>query len=127
MLRNMLPGRSHHPILVVEDDTDIRDAMAKILEKNGFTVIGACDGEDALEKLRAGARPCLILLDIYMPRKDGWEFRAEQVQDPDLSGIPTIAYSADDSIEDRALALGLPFFRKPAVLDRVVNIVKRYC
>jgi CheY-like chemotaxis protein len=62
-----------------------------------------------------------------MPRKDGWEFRAEQVQDPNLSGIPTIAFSADDANEERALALGLPFFKKPAVLDRVVNIVRRYC
>ncbi len=123
----MLPGRSHHPILIVDDDEATRDAMAALLERNGFTVRCAADGIDALGQLRAGLQPCLILLDMFMPRKDGWEFRAEQVADPQLSGIPTIAYSADDSIEDRATALGLPFFKKPAVLDRVVNIVKRYC
>ena len=127
MLFGMLPGRAHNPILIVDDDEATRDAMAALLERSGFTVRCAGDGEEALAHLRSGLQPCLILLDIFMPRKNGWEFRAEQVADPQLSGIPTIAYSADDSIEDRAQALGLPFFRKPAVVDRILNIVKRYC
>jgi len=123
----MLPGRHHNPILIIDDDDVTRTAMAALLQRSGFTVACASDGADGLAQLRSGLQPCLILLDMFMPRKDGWEFRAEQVADPQLSGIPTIAYSADDTIEDRAVALGLPFFRKPAVLDRVVNIVRRYC
>jgi CheY-like chemotaxis protein len=127
MLFAVQPGRGHNPILIVDDDEDTRAALATLLEQSGFTVVRACDGVEALEHLRSGLQPCLILLDLFMPRKDGWEFRAEQVADPLLSGIPTIAYSADESIEDRAVALGLPFFKKPAVLDRIVNIVRRYC
>ena len=123
----MLPGMGHNPILIVDDDDATREAMAELLQRSGFRVACACDGADGLAQLRSGLRPCLILLDIFMPRKNGWEFRAEQVADPQLSGIPTIAYSADDSSEERAVALGLPFFQKPGVLDRVVNIVKRYC
>ena len=119
--------RCPNPILIVDDDVATRSAMAQLLENSGFAVVAACDGGDALDQLRAGVAPCLILLDIYMPRKDGWAFRAEQVTDPELSGIPTIAYSADDTIEDRAVALGLPFFKKPLALDRLVNIVRRYC
>jgi CheY-like chemotaxis protein len=123
----VLAARCHNPILIVDDDASTRDAMAALLEGNGFPVVTACDGDDALAILRSGVEPCLILLDMFMPRKDGWQFRAEQVADPQLSGIPTIAFSADDTIEDRAVALGLPFLTKPVAFDRLVNIVRRYC
>ena len=121
----MSGGRCH--VLIVDDDASTRDAIAALLKGSGFTVVTAADGDDALALLRSGVEPSLILLDMFMPRKDGWQFRAEQVADPELSGIPTIAFSGDDTIEDRAVALGLPFLTKPVALDRLVNIVKRYC
>src|SRR5690348_5406718 len=63
-----------HPILVVEDDDDVRDAMVQVLEAEGYDAIPASDGEDALGRLEAGLAPCLILLDLMMPRMDGWQF-----------------------------------------------------
>jgi two-component system, chemotaxis family, chemotaxis protein CheY len=116
----------HHQILIVEDDQSTREAIDALLTADGYTVVTARDGEDALTQLRAGTRPCLIILDMYMPRMDGWEFREAQIRDPDLSGIPTIAYSADGGLEERALALGLPFFQKTRV-DTLLKIVRRYC
>ena len=123
----MLAARCHSPILIVDDDASTREAMAALLKGSGFTVLTATDGDHALAVLRSGVEPCLILLDMFMPHKDGWQFRAEQIADPQLSGIPTIAFSGDDTVEDRAVALGLPFLTKPVALDRLVNIVKRYC
>jgi CheY-like chemotaxis protein len=116
----------HHEILIVEDDESTREAVSALLTASGYTVVEAGDGEEALTVLRSGARPCLIILDMYMPRMDGWEFREVQIGDPDLSGIPTIAYSADGALEERALSLGLPFFQKTH-LDTVLKIVRRYC
>jgi two-component system response regulator MprA len=81
-------------VLIVEDDHDIRECMADALEVEGYSVALAANGREALEKLRAGVRPDLILLDLLMPVMSGWEFRHEQLADPLLSGIPVVVVSA---------------------------------
>ena len=70
---------AHAPpcVLIVEDNADARAAFEALLEQKGFGVVTAGDGEEALEVLRAGLKPRLILLDLMMPRKDGWQFRRE--------------------------------------------------
>lgn len=84
-------GRS---ILLVEDDELIRRAIQMVLEWEGYRVDCASNGQEALDYLRAGNRPCLILLDLMMPVLDGEQFRHEQASDPELASIPVIIVSA---------------------------------
>ena len=82
-------------VLVVDDDPSIREVIVELLSMVGCTALEAHSGRAALELLRA-RRPCpaVILLDLVMPDMDGWRFRAEQLTDPSLSGIPVIVMSA---------------------------------
>jgi CheY-like chemotaxis protein len=82
-------------VLVVEDEPDIRDAMAEALSSEGYVVSAATDGHDALERLKDGV-PCadVIVLDMMMPVMDGWQFLAAKEADRALAGIPVIVTSA---------------------------------
>ncbi|HET9594287.1 MAG TPA: response regulator transcription factor [Anaeromyxobacteraceae bacterium] len=80
-------------ILVVEDDADIRQVMAEALESQGYEVALAPDGAVALRLARED-RPDLILLDLMMPRMDGWSFRRAQLADEALADIPVVVVSA---------------------------------
>src|SRR6516165_3917335 len=83
------PGTGKN-ILLVEDDEIVRRAIQMVLEWEGYYVECARNGQEALDTLRAGSRPSLILLDILMPVLDGEEFRREQLQDPRFASIPVI-------------------------------------
>ncbi len=125
------PEPAENVIMVIEDDVDLRDGIAYLLEACGYEVIAAEDGEDALQRLRRGAHPCLILLDLNMPRKDGFQFRREQMQDPTLETIPTIAYSGiytGTGLREKAAALGIStVLEKPVDYDALLDLVERYC
>jgi CheY-like chemotaxis protein len=84
-------GRS---ILLVEDDDLIRRAMQMVLEWEGYRVDFATNGQEALDYLRAGNRPAVIVLDVMMPVLDGEQFRQEQLNDPSLAQIPVVVVSA---------------------------------
>jgi len=99
-------------LLLVEDDTSIRLALTDMLEDEGFAVTTAINGREALDDLRQGPPPDVILLDLMMPVMDGWEFRVEQRSDPILAGIPLLAMSADLSAKARAIAADA-YVRKP--------------
>jgi CheY-like chemotaxis protein len=81
------------PILVVDDNSDTRDALRRVLQIRGHPVVTARDGRDALAYLRGGGPASLIVLDLYMPRVDGRRFRAAQLGDPGLAHIPVIVFS----------------------------------
>jgi two-component system, chemotaxis family, chemotaxis protein CheY len=76
-------------VLVVEDNGTTRDRIATVLREQGYEVVEAVDGLDAWQKL-SGRRFDLILLDLIMPRVDGWQFRAEQLRHPLLASIPPV-------------------------------------
>ena len=84
-------------ILLVEDDDILRGAMQLVLEWEGYRVACAGDGRQALDYLRAGGRPALILLDVMLPVLGGWRFRREQRRDPGLAAIPVVVVSALES------------------------------
>ncbi len=112
-------------VLVIDDDADICEVIQTILELNGYQVITARDGVDALAKLRGGARPSLIILDLMMPRMNGVQFRAEQESDSALRGIPVVILSGDGRAESKAAALGLEGLRKPVELEHLLATVER--
>ncbi len=93
MLTFELAG-SVHTILVVEDDPDVRVALAELLASEGYQVTATADGGEALNRLRAGLRPEVILLDLMMPHCDGWDFRREQLQDPTFASVPVVLVTA---------------------------------
>src|SRR5579859_3405973 len=97
---------SRKSILVVEDDAATRDAVALVLQDEGYSVTGVANGQEALAHLRQTEPPNLILLDLMMPIMNGWEFRQQQTQDPALQAIPVLVISADRSVPQKAAALG---------------------
>lgn len=114
------------PILVVDDDDEIREVMKTILELEGYRVIEARDGAEALELLRGSTRPDLILLDLMMPVMDGREFRERQRKDPLLGAIPVVLVSAFSLADANVAAMGaVGYLRKPFELETLLEIVAR--
>ena len=118
----------HHQILVVDDDADTRDTLAVFLELHGYAVVLATDGADGLRKLRAGLRPCLILLDLMMPEKNGFQFRVEQIIDPTLAEIPVVIYSGDPEAHATGTVFGgVACLRKPIKVEELFEVLKAHC
>lgn len=105
-------------IIIVEDDTVLRDVLAEKLQRSGYIVDIAQDGVIAMERIRA-VRPDCILLDILMPRKSGIEVMEEMHADENLRGIPVIIISnSGQPVEiKRAQELGAKEFLIKAVFD----------
>jgi CheY-like chemotaxis protein len=118
-----------HRVLVVDDDPDIRETVMEVLEENGHRAQGACNGLEALERLRGSDElPCLILLDLMMPTMDGQAFRIEQLKDPMLSPIPVVVISAFRDSAEKAKELAADgHLSKPVSLDDLMNLVTRFC
>lgn len=116
-------------ILVVEDNEDIRDAVAESLEDAGYDVWVAANGAIAIDALReSNDLPCLILLDLMMPVMDGAQFLQEMRRDPRLSALPVVVVTADDSAITKATALGTHGgLRKPVQLNELLSTVSKYC
>jgi len=122
----MLPVGSF-TILLVEDDFDVREALAETLRDEGYAVECAVDGVQALDYLRAGGRPGLILLDLMMPRMSGSEFRMVQKVDPQLADLPVVLISADGRMEEKALTLETDgAIKKPIDVDELLSTVERF-
>jgi CheY-like chemotaxis protein len=115
-------------VLVVDDDYAVLDAIKDVLEDEGYEVSLAANGLEALNQLRRGKPPCVILLDLMMPIMNGWEFRREQLRDQTLAAIPTIivtAHSRADESTEELLAAGC--IRKPAQPDELLATIRGYC
>lgn len=114
------------PILVVEDDPEIRKLVRTILERNGHTVLEAPHGAAALEQLEQGPLPGLVLLDLYLPVMDGWEFRRSQLARPRLAAIPVVVITAAaDGLVEPIEAEQV--IKKPLDIGRLLDVVRRYC
>jgi CheY-like chemotaxis protein len=114
-------------ILLVEDNTDNRIIYRRALEHFGYTVIEALDGEEAI-RLATERLPDLILMDISIPRIDGWEATRVIRADPRTKGIPVVALSAHAMPADRARAGEVGFasyLTKPIEPRRVVEEIER--
>jgi len=120
-------------VLIVEDDPDTREMLALMLTTEGFHAVAAEDGLEALHLLRTVRRrapqiPCLVLLDLKMPRLGGGEFRRAQLGDPAVANVPVAVMSGATDAEQRARALGaVATLIKPIDVDRLLDVVRRYC
>lgn len=114
-------------ILLVDDDSALREALAEFLEERGYEVSCAGDGREALALLAAPPPPDAILLDLAMPVMDGWAFRAAQRRDPRWALIPTIILSASLGMDDGALEKLAPALalQKPFDLRRLLDALGR--
>lgn len=126
MMVAVRPG--HRPVLVVEDDADVRDAVAASLRDEGYVVAEAENGRLALEWLQSNADPCLVLLDLWMPVMTGMELREVMARDPRLSAVPLVVVSAAGDARAQAQEMGaIGFLRKPLDLHDLLATVERYC
>ena len=122
----MTPSHGHCPVLIVEDDEDLREMMAQLLTIEGYDAATVANGREALDYLSHAARPHLILLDLMMPVMDGWEFRRHQKADPKLAPVPVIVLSALDPSRADAVDAAA-FLKKPLDFDRLLDLVRTYC
>lgn len=113
-------------VLVIDDTSDVREAVSLLLQTHGYAVESAVDGLDAVRKLEAGSRPDLILLDIAMPRMDGFAFRRWQAADERFCSIPIVLLSGVyDPPRARRLS-GLPVVSKTAGVDAILAAVRKH-
>lgn len=109
-------------VLIVEDDPDTQEAFSTAIGDAGFDVMAVKDGREALDYLREGGRADAILLDLMMPRMDGWQFRRRQLADKKLAHIPVVVVSAARVARNSALGFGAAIFLgKPVQFDDLLG------
>jgi CheY-like chemotaxis protein len=114
------------PVLIVEDDADLREMMAQLLALEGYHTAAVSNGQEALEYLQQKNAPDVILLDLMMPVMDGWEFRRHQQANPALAGVPVIVLSALDQSRTSDVHADA-ILKKPLDFDRLLELVRLYC
>ncbi len=116
------------PIMLVEDDPELREALTDVLAAQGFQMLEASNGQEALDLLRKRhLRPTLILLDLMMPVMDGRSFLQERGNDPHLAQVPVVVLTAQRAaacqIEEEVVAV----LDKPFALKRLLEIIHDVC
>ena len=111
-------------VLVVDDDFDIREALSDVLASEGYSGLTAADGGEALERLRGGVRPAVMLLDLMMPRVSGVEVIDALRKDESLSKIPVVVCSANRGYGPDDLGVH-DVLRKPVSVEELLEAVAR--
>ncbi len=122
-----VPPRSQPDVLVVDDDRALRDGILRLLDDEGFSGIGAEDGFEALQHLDAGLRPRLVLVDLEMPRMNGWSFVRKIEEQPSLASLPIVVMSgiaAPGFAPPRRNDAG--FLKKPLVPAELLRVARQY-
>ena len=115
------------PILVVEDDREQRETLCAMLDFEGFGHAEASNGREALAYLDRSGAPCVVLLDLDMPVMNGWVFRAQQLADERLSGIPVVVVTAnDEGLIDRFPGVA-GFLYKPLNFEKLAALLALVC
>ncbi len=106
-----MPGQSAKKILIVEDDRSLQNALVEVLNREGFVTVSVLDGEEALAKL-ASDKPDLVLLDIILPKKDGYEVLAEMKKNEATKDLPVLILTNLEEVDNvqKALDLGATTF-----------------
>jgi chemosensory pili system protein ChpA (sensor histidine kinase/response regulator) len=123
-----LPQSQKDTILVVDDSINVRRFLALALEKAGYLVEQAKDGQDAVEKLLGGSTVCAVICDIEMPRLDGYGFLARVKSDPALAPLPIAMLTSRSGDKHRQLAMTLgaaAYFSKPYNERELLRILRQ--
>ena len=114
-------------ILVVEDDTSIRELLVELLQSEGYRVASAVNGLEGIKYLQSQNRPDLILIDLMMPVMDGYSFRTEQLKNEAWAKIPTVVMSAEANAKEKMKSYKITaFLSKPVELDTILRTVAHY-
>ena len=115
-------------IFLIEDDRDICANLEDLLTSEGYETEVAFDGRDALDRLKGEVNlPSLIILDLMMPKLDGFEFRKEQEKDPLLTNIPVVVMTADGKIEAKSRKVrAKAFLKKPVDIYDFLAVVRQF-
>jgi CheY-like chemotaxis protein len=120
--------QAQHTVLLINDDADTTEALRLFIGRDGHAVETAENGEDALDVLRGGLRPCIIVLDLMMPVMDGFEFRYEQMKDPEIADIPVIVCSAAVDPQKAAQQLrAAAYVQLTSQLGTLRTLVREHC
>ncbi|MDP2340059.1 MAG: response regulator [Deltaproteobacteria bacterium] len=114
------------PVLVVDDDWDILEAMHDTLAVEGYDTVDVGDGQRALDYLRSHPPPGLVLLDWNMPRMNAQQFMAALARDPLPETPPIVLLTADAKIAEKGAGYA-GYLKKPVELDKLFETVRRYC
>lgn len=118
---------SSRAILLVEDDPDVREDLAYLLQQKGYPVLTAENGLEAFERIRETGVPSIIILDLMMPVMDGWEFRAAMLKEPQLRDIPVVLVSGvADLTQDARLLKATDYLTKPINLKRLYALIEQH-
>jgi CheY-like chemotaxis protein len=116
----------HRTLLVVEDNDVAREGLATVLRREGYEVLLAANGREAIERLREGPRPDLILLDMLMPVLDGWHFLGSLRQAGPQPPIPVIVTTGTILTREWAQDNGCQgFVRKPIDTQELFDEIRR--
>lgn len=111
-------------ILLVDDNDDFRESLALLFEMNGYDVVTAANGKQALRRLRSPCRPAVVITDLMMPELDGWRLRQTMLDDPALASVPVIVLSASAVDEAKGSPPVVDNLRKPVDFNRLRSIVE---
>ena len=111
-------------VLVIEDESDLREMMRDALELNGYTVVTAVDGQDALDKIGGIENLGLVILDLLMPVMNGWEFVERMRARAELTSVPIVVHSSAPS---PAPPGATRILQKPLLFERLIAVVSEYC
>jgi CheY-like chemotaxis protein len=123
-----LPGTARSaPVMIVEDDDDVRNAMAELLEGEGYDLVVAQNGVEALEALRE-QRPSLVLVDLLMPVMNGVELIGRLRSEAAWRDIPVVVMTAanDRIVGLDVESLNVPVLKKPVDLASLAQVLADY-
>lgn len=116
-------------LMIVEDDEDIRDNLALLLQLKGYDVATAGHGREALDMLeQTDCPPCLIILDLMMPVMDGWQLREKLRKDSVFCNVPVVLLSGVADVTRAARDLdAVDHLRKPIDFAKLYRIIDTHC
>jgi DNA-binding response OmpR family regulator len=122
--RQGIVAQGARTILIVEDDVEILESLRDRLAQEGFAVRTALDGQQALDDLLSHERPSLILLDLRLPVRSGWELLEALRRSDTLITIPVVVVSAYLSFPPIG---AVAWVRKPFKPDQLIAVIKEHC
>ena len=113
-------------VLIIDDDEPVRRLLELLLKTSGYDTVTATNGVEGLEQMQRQL-PCLVLLDIMMPEMDGFEFRRQQLADPNLAPVPVVCLTGHYDPEQVGWQLAVACLKKPLHFPDVIDAVEAKC